>query len=387
MVENTPCILSPDFIVIGSGIAGLRAAIALARSAVLILTKAAPTESNTGTRRRHWRWASTTTARLCTQGHIQAAMDCATTTPAAWLVEQGRPNVTELVEWGTALRSAIRTDACLAAEAHSVRRVLHAGDTRDARLPRPVATGQCAAIRARRRTTHGHRGTRRGRPRHGGQIFRPLVPTRRPGGAPRCWHGRAATSSARRQIRRGRRRRGPRVPAARRVATSSSSNSSNRAHVRGAAILISEALAETAQTHQRPRRGLMSLSPRGDLAPRDVSSQHRPRDEWTGASVFLSLSHLDANYVVNRFRRLPNVRRINLDLASDPIPVGRPRTTSLGGVDTDHGDGRRFPGCSPRRRSRAPASTARTARQQLAARRPRVWRTRSHAMQEKRPRH
>ena len=41
--------LSPDFVVIGSGIAGLRAAIALAPvGRVLILTKAEPTESNTG---------------------------------------------------------------------------------------------------------------------------------------------------------------------------------------------------------------------------------------------------------------------------------------------------------------------------------------------------
>ena len=38
-----------DFIIVGSGIAGLRAAIALAPAGrVLILTKADPTESNTG---------------------------------------------------------------------------------------------------------------------------------------------------------------------------------------------------------------------------------------------------------------------------------------------------------------------------------------------------
>ena len=41
--------LSADFLVLGSGIAGLRAAIALARNGkVLVVTKDQPTESSTG---------------------------------------------------------------------------------------------------------------------------------------------------------------------------------------------------------------------------------------------------------------------------------------------------------------------------------------------------
>jgi L-aspartate oxidase len=46
---TSPATDPPDFIIVGSGIAGLRAAIALAPAGrVLVLTKADPRESNTG---------------------------------------------------------------------------------------------------------------------------------------------------------------------------------------------------------------------------------------------------------------------------------------------------------------------------------------------------
>ena len=95
--------LSPDFIVIGSGIAGLRAAIELAPlGRVLILTKAEPTESNTGYAQggiaaavgeddspaQH---AADTIAAgdgLCLDGAVRV------------LVEDGARYVNELVDWG-----------------------------------------------------------------------------------------------------------------------------------------------------------------------------------------------------------------------------------------------------------------------------------------------
>ena len=44
-----PCPLPPDYLIVGSGIAALQAALALARSGeVLLLTKAASAEGNTG---------------------------------------------------------------------------------------------------------------------------------------------------------------------------------------------------------------------------------------------------------------------------------------------------------------------------------------------------
>jgi len=59
--------------------------------------------------------------------------------------------------------------------------------------------------------------------------------------------------------------------------------------------------------------------------------------ERTGGSVFLSLSHLDPDYVVHRFPTIADMcRQINLNLATDPIPVGPAAHYIMGGVGTDH---------------------------------------------------
>jgi L-aspartate oxidase len=121
-----------DFLVIGSGIAGLRAAISLAESgSVIILTKADPRESNTG----------------YAQGGIAAAVGAddspelhASDTVAAGdglcvadavrvLTEDGPRYVRELLEWGAAFDRDGDGQPALGREAaHSVRRVLHAHD-------------------------------------------------------------------------------------------------------------------------------------------------------------------------------------------------------------------------------------------------------------------
>ena len=124
--------LHADFLIIGSGIAGLRAAVELAGAGtVLILTKAEPREGNTG----------------YAQGGIAAAVGPgdspelhAADTIAAGdglcderavqvLVEEGPGYVRELMAWGAAFDRAADGSPALAIEgAHSARRVLHARD-------------------------------------------------------------------------------------------------------------------------------------------------------------------------------------------------------------------------------------------------------------------
>jgi L-aspartate oxidase len=136
--------LSPDFVVIGSGIAGLRAAIELAPvGRVLILTKSEPTESNTGYAQGgiavalgeddspdlHASDTNKAGDGLCDEAAVRV------------LVEQGPPYVTELVEWGT--RFDRDSDGRLSRgreAAHSVRRVLHAGDATGREIARVLWT-------------------------------------------------------------------------------------------------------------------------------------------------------------------------------------------------------------------------------------------------------
>jgi L-aspartate oxidase len=75
----------------------------------------------------------------------------------------------------------------------------------------------------------------------------------------------------------------------------------------------------------------------GDLAPRDVVARSIVREEErAGGQVFLTLAHLDPGYVARRFPTIAEMcRRIGLDLARDPIPVGPAAHYIMGGVETD----------------------------------------------------
>jgi L-aspartate oxidase len=76
---------------------------------------------------------------------------------------------------------------------------------------------------------------------------------------------------------------------------------------------------------------------RGDLAPRDVVATAMVREaERTGKSVFLSLAHLDADWVSQRFPGIAEAcRKAGLDFARDPLPVSPAAHYMCGGVDTD----------------------------------------------------
>src|SRR5581483_525057 len=94
-----------DFLIVGGGVAGLRAAVELAPAGrVLVLTKAEPTESNTGyaqggiaaaigdddTPALHARDTIRAGDGLCDEAAVQA------------LTEEGAVRVRELIEWGAA---------------------------------------------------------------------------------------------------------------------------------------------------------------------------------------------------------------------------------------------------------------------------------------------
>ncbi len=137
-----------DFLIIGSGIAGLRAAIGLAGAgAVTILTKAEPSESNTG-------YAQGGIAAAIGDGDspslhaadtIRAGDGLCDEEAVHVLVEEGMPFVRELLDWGMRCDRGVDGRPALGREAaHSVRRVLHAGDATGREIGRILWERVCA---------------------------------------------------------------------------------------------------------------------------------------------------------------------------------------------------------------------------------------------------
>jgi L-aspartate oxidase len=337
-----------DFLVIGSGIAGLRAAADLAAAGdVVILTKADPAESNTGYAQggiaaavgpddspaQH---AADTIAAgdgLC----VDAAVDV--------LVTDGVRFVHELVEWGTRFDREPSGELSLGKEAaHGVRRVLHAADAtgreigralwhRVADLPRVrverqarataliVRDGRCVGARY-----EGPRGSEEIEAAAvllatggAGQVFRdttnPAIATG--DGVTLAWHaGATVTDLEFVQFH----------PTA--------------LNVPGAPrFLLSEALRGEGGhlLNADGERFMTRYQPAGELASRDLVARAIVLEQRrTGRPVFLSLQHLDPDWVRRRFPTIAGAcKSAGFDLATDRIPVGPAAHYIMGGVETD----------------------------------------------------
>lgn len=338
-----------DFLIVGGGVAGLRAAIGLAAAGrVLILTKAEPAESNTGYAQGGIAAAvgGDDTPLLHAADTIRAGDGLCDEAAVAVLVEQGPVYVRELLEWGARFdRGADGRPALGREAAHSVRRVLHASDATGREIGRVLwervralpsvqtidhalvtevivdggracglryfeADGASREVRARS-TLLATGGA--------GQVFRettnPAVATG--DGIALAFHAGARVADL--------------------EFVQFHPTALNRA---GAPrFLISEALrGEGARlVNERGEAFMTRYHPDGDLAPRDVVARGIAREsEQTGGAVFLTLAHLDPGYVRQRFPTIAAMcAQVGLDLARDLIPVGPAAHYIMGGVDTD----------------------------------------------------
>ena len=340
--------LAADYLIIGSGIAGLRAVAELSPAGeVLILTKAEPEEGNTGHAQGgiaaavgpgdspdlH---ASDTLAAgdgLCDERAVRA------------LVEDGPRFVRELMDWGARFDRDRDGELSLAIEgAHSVRRVLHARDATGREIggvlykrisvmarvrahaharvvDLVIRDGRCTGVRYL--TDDGTMGVARAKA--------VLLAT---GGAGHVY--RDTTNPA--------------------VATGDGVAMAYRAGARVADLefvqfhptalmlpgeprfLLSEALrGEGARLLNAAGDPFMSLyDPAGDMAPRDRVARGIVRETQRTGAVYLSMEHLDPAFVHSRFPLISEAcRRVGLDLARDRIPVGPAAHYVMGGVQTD----------------------------------------------------
>ncbi len=338
-----------DFVIVGSGIAGLRAALALADAGrVLILTKAEPLDSNTGYAQGGIAVAlgDDDSPALHAADTLAAGDGLCDEAAVRVLVDEGPRYARELIDWGTRFDLDAQGRPALGREAaHSVRRVLHARDATGREIARAlwarVSGMPSIEVQAEHRVT--------------GLV---VEDGRCTGVHVLAEDGATATVAARATLLAtggaGQVFQETTNPA---VATGDGVALAYRAGVRvtdlefvqfhptalnlaGAPrFLISEALrGEGARlVNDRGEAFMTRYDPAGDLAPRDVVARGIVREaQESGGPVFLTLAHLDPAFVRGRFPTIAEAcARLGLDLARDRIPVGPAAHYMMGGVETD----------------------------------------------------
>jgi L-aspartate oxidase len=336
-------VIRADFLVLGSGVAGLRAAIGLApRGSVLVVTKDQPTESNTG-------YAQGGVAvALAADDHperhledtVRAGGGIVSAAAARVLVEEGPERIRELAAWGARFDRAGGQFHFTREGAHSRSRVLHAlGDATGWEMVRALLekTRRTPAILVRSFACSTDLEVQDGRVvgcsfvTGEGTLTRVLARATllATGGAGQVF---AETTNP---------------P----VATGDGMAMGARA---GAALLDMEFVQfhPTALSLPGAPRFLISEAVRGEgaylrnaagerfteeLGPRDEVARAIAREARGGRGpVSLDLRHLDPERVRTRFPRIhATCLRYGVDITSDPVPVTPAAHYVMGGVATD----------------------------------------------------
>ncbi len=354
-----------DFVVVGAGVAGLRAAVELARHGdVLVVTKESLNESNT-----HYAQGGIAVAMegdedisLHLEDTIKAGDGLVYRPAAEVLVSEGPLRVAELIEWGAKFdrEGNLPTGELMRTRegAHSLPRILHArGDATGAEISRSLV----AFARAHKRIQFAEWTMVSGLVADGGCVAGvDLAPARAVtrGSEAAANHTRIATKA---------------VLIAAGGAGQVYSDTTNPAVATGDGIALAEqADAELAdmefyQFHptafymQGAPRFLLSEALRGEgaylindkgerfmeryhplleLAPRDVVARaiaHEGlNDDGAARPVYLDMRHVTNVDVHSRFPGISAfLAKYSLDLARDPIPVRPAAHYLMGGIKTD----------------------------------------------------
>ena len=338
-----------DFIIVGSGIAGLRAAVELAASGdIVIITKADPSESNTEYAQGGIAAAigRDDSPDLHAEDTMKAGDGLCDETAVRVLCSEGPGYTRELIEWGARFDRTAGGEPSLASEgAHSVRRVLHAADATGREIGRVLwdRISTVARIRVLTNTLAVGAIVEDGRCRGVRFIDAAGQPGRAYGRATLLATGGAGQVYA--ETTNPEVATGDGVALAYRAGARIADMEFVQFHptvldVKDAPrFLLSEALrGEGAQLVDASGDPFMlRYHPAGDLAPRDVVSRSIVLESRRSESaIFLSLRHLDAGEVHRRFPMIAaTCLRAGFDLARDLLPVGPAAHYVMGGVETD----------------------------------------------------
>lgn len=341
-----------DFIVVGGGIAGLRAAIGLAEAGrVLVVSKQEVTESNTQYAQGGIAVALSDDdeVELHLQDTIDAGDGLVNVEAARILVEEGPQRIQELIEWGTEFDRSGSKLTFTREAAHSRSRILHAhGDSTGREIGR--------ALVARARTLPNIEFTEfeftadlclDGGRVSGVSLLAPdgtqasvraravLLAT---GGAGQVYSDTTNPSVAT----------GDGIAMAYRAGAAISDMEFFQFHPTALSVpgaprfLLSEALRGEGALLLNPagERFMQRYHPRAELAPRDVVARAIVREIAASAArpavAYLDMRHLDSARLRERFPRIyATCRQYGVDITSDLVPVRPAAHYLMGGIKTD----------------------------------------------------
>jgi L-aspartate oxidase len=349
-MESAPS--QADFLVIGAGVAGLRAAVELASAGrVLVLAKREVTESNT-------QWAQGGIAAalsdedeisLHLQDTLQAGDGLCNPEAAKVLVEDAPERIDELIQWGTKFDRQ-GTKLTFGREgAHSRNRILHAhGDSTGREILRALyaksKTLKKISVREFEFSTDlivedGHVcGIHLINERGEQQQMTASAVLLATGGMGQLYRNTTNPAVAT----------GDGVAMAFRAGAEISDMEFIQFHPTALYLknaprfLLSEALrGEGAYLRNiELHRFMPKYHPMGELAPRDVVARAILHElevsQIKDPIVYLDLTHLDADHVKNRFPRIyATCMQFNIDITTDMIPIRPAAHYAMGGVRTD----------------------------------------------------
>ena len=344
--------LETDFIVVGSGIAGLRAAIEIARQGarVTVLTKDRTDESNTEYAQGGIAVALSEEDEVALHEEDTLNAGAGLCDPAAVsvMVEDGRVLIQELIEWGTEFDREGGRLAFTREAAHSRRRILHAhGDATGREIVRAlIARARIEPLIA----FVAHAATEsllmvEGRC-CGVRYLDPLVR------APRELRARAVILASGGAGQVFLHTTNPQVATGDGMAMSYSAGAelADMEFVQfhptalnlpdAPRFLLTEAIRGEGGIlrNEQGKRFMPRYHERAELAPRDIVSRAIVAEMTRTASrtVYLDMTALDPRFLINRFPKIYDTcRRYGLDIRSDLLPVSPAAHYCMGGVKTD----------------------------------------------------
>ncbi|MCU1307487.1 MAG: L-aspartate oxidase [Acidobacteriaceae bacterium] len=341
-----------DFIVVGAGVAGLRAAVALAEAGrVLVLAKQELTESATlfAVGGVAVALSDEDEIGLHLQDTIDAGDGIVNPDAARVLVEEGPERIHELLEWGTQFDRTGSKLTFTREGAHSRSRILHAhGDSTGREMGRALAAKAMtlpnisfcefeftADLILKDGSVAGVELIAEGGKRHNVQASSILLAT---GGAGQVFRDTTNPSVATADG----------VAMAYRAGAVVSDMEFVQFHptalyVPGAPrFLLSEALRGEGAYLLNPdlQRFMPAIHPMAELAPRDVVARaiasEISRSTATDPVVYLDMRHLESTHIGKRFPRIYSTcLQYKIDITKDLVPIRPAAHYLMGGVKTD----------------------------------------------------